>query len=88
MIKSLGILVGGIFVGAVGAEIVRRKYPNALDKAYAKTREVASRGPEMLGRLYTKTCEVASQAKESFKKGYESATQPAAPEAPAAQPSA
>ncbi len=87
MIKTLGVLVGGIFVGAAGAEIVRRKYPKALDKAYAKTREVVSLGPEMLGKLYTKTCEVASQAKESFKNGYENATKLPTPETPAAEPS-
>jgi hypothetical protein len=42
MIKSLGILIGGVFVGAVGAEIIHRKYPDALDKLRAKTRELTS----------------------------------------------
>jgi len=42
MVKSLGALLGGIFVGAVGMEIVRRKYPNALDKLYGAMREMAS----------------------------------------------
>jgi len=42
MIKSLGILIGGIFVGAIGAEIIRKKYPKALDKLYSKTCEMAS----------------------------------------------
>jgi hypothetical protein len=40
MVKSLVVLIGGIFAGAVGMEIIRRKYPNAIDKVYAKTREV------------------------------------------------
>ena len=31
MVKSLGILIGGIFVGAVGAEIVRKKYPKTME---------------------------------------------------------
>ncbi len=42
MIKSLGILVGGIFVGAVGAEILRKKCPETLDELYAKTCEITS----------------------------------------------
>jgi hypothetical protein len=41
MIKSLGILIGGIFVGAVGAEIVRKKYPQTFDKLCEKTCETA-----------------------------------------------
>ena len=46
MIKALGILAGGIFVGAVGAEVVRKKYPDALDKLCARTREMASGAKE------------------------------------------
>jgi hypothetical protein len=42
MIKSLGILIGGVFVGAVGVEIIRRKCPDALGKMCAKTRETTS----------------------------------------------
>jgi len=42
MIKSLGILIGGVFVGAVGVEIIHRKYPDALDKICTKTREMTS----------------------------------------------
>ena len=42
MVKSLGILIGGIFVGAVGAEIIRKKYPKAMDSIYAKTCERTS----------------------------------------------
>lgn len=46
MFKSLGILIGGIFVGAVGIEIIHRKYPKVLNKVYTKTREVASEAKE------------------------------------------
>lgn len=46
MIKPLGILLGGIFIGAVAAEVVRRKYPKALDKLYAKTSKIASEAGE------------------------------------------
>ena len=42
MLKSLGILIGGVFVGAVSVEVVRRKCPDALDKLYVKTREAVS----------------------------------------------
>jgi hypothetical protein len=42
MLKTLGILIGGIFVGAVGIEIVKKKYPETMDKIYAKTHEVVS----------------------------------------------
>jgi len=52
MIKGLGILIGGIFIGAVGVEVVRKKYPDALDKLYARTREVASEAKESFRRGY------------------------------------
>ena len=42
MVKSLGILIGGIFVGAVSAEIIRKKYPKSMNNVYAKTCEIAS----------------------------------------------
>jgi hypothetical protein len=42
MVKSLGILIGGIFVGAVGAEIIRKKYPETLGKLCTKTCEITS----------------------------------------------
>ncbi|MHC4728185.1 MAG: hypothetical protein ACYS17_13265 [Planctomycetota bacterium] len=42
MVKSLGILIGGIFVGAVGAEIIRKKYPKAMKGVYAKTCDLTS----------------------------------------------
>ena len=50
MIKSLGILIGGIFVGAVGAEIVRKKYSKPLNDVYAKTCEITSGVKEALKR--------------------------------------
>lgn len=52
MVKSLGALLGGIFIGAVGMEIVRREYPNALDKLYAGIREVASGAKEAFKQGY------------------------------------
>ena len=35
MLKGLGILATGIFVGAVGMEIIRKKHPESLNKLYA-----------------------------------------------------
>ena len=52
MVKSLGILIGGIFVGAVAAEIVREKCPDALDKLYSKTSEVTSGVKEAFKKGY------------------------------------
>ena len=54
MLKSLGILIGGVFVGAVSVEVVRRKCPDALDKLYAKTREVTSEVKEAFKNGYEK----------------------------------
>ena len=42
MIKSLGILIGGIFVGAVGMEVIRKKCPDVLDKLHTRTCEITS----------------------------------------------
>jgi len=52
MVKSLGALLGGIFVGAVGMEIVRRKYPNALDKLCGGMCEIASGAKEAFKQGY------------------------------------
>jgi hypothetical protein len=73
MIKSLGILVGGIFVGAVGAEILRKKYPKIIDVG---ADVICKKCPKAMDKLYTKTCEVTSGIKEAFKTGYENVMQP------------
>ena len=52
MIKSLGILIGGVFIGAVGVEVIRKKYPQALDGLYAKTCEAASGAKEAFKKGY------------------------------------
>ena len=36
MIKSLGVLLGGIFVGAAGAEILRTKSPKVMENICTK----------------------------------------------------
>jgi len=62
MLKSLGILIGGVFVGAVGVEVVRRKCPDALDKLYAKAREVASEVKEAFKNGYKNASQTKSAA--------------------------
>ena len=52
MVKSLGILIGGIFVGAVGAEILRKKCPETLDKLCTKTCEITSGVKEAFQKGY------------------------------------
>ena len=65
MIKSLGIIIGGIFIGAVGIEIIHKKFPGSLDKFCDKTSKITSGAKEACGK-----------AKEAFKAGYENATRP------------
>ncbi|HIJ66129.1 MAG TPA: hypothetical protein HPP77_09290 [Candidatus Hydrogenedentes bacterium] len=36
MAKALGILAGGIFIGAVGVELFRKAYPGRIEKAYGR----------------------------------------------------
>ena len=52
--KCLGVLIGGIFVGAVGMEILRRQCPAAIDKFYKKTKEVTSGVQEAFKAGYEK----------------------------------
>jgi hypothetical protein len=61
MIKSVGILIGGIFVGAVGAEIIRKKYSGHIKSAYEKTCEVTSGIKEAFKKGYNN----AVQAQEA-----------------------
>ena len=54
MLKTLGILIGGVFVGAVGAEVIHKKYPDALDKLYTKPREMVNEMKEAFKNGYKK----------------------------------
>ena len=42
MLKTFGVVLGGIFAGAVAVEIVRAKCPATLDKFYAKVNDLAA----------------------------------------------
>ena len=65
MIKSLGILIGGVFVGAVGVEVIRKKCPEALDKLYSKTRETVSGAKEAFKKGYANAVEPQHAAQPS-----------------------
>ena len=52
MLKGLGILIGGVFVGAVSAEVVRKKYPDTMDKMRAKARQITSEAKEAFKNGY------------------------------------
>jgi len=65
MLKSLGILIGGVFIGAVGVEVARKKYPKSLDKLYAKTCEVASGAKEAFKKGYANAVQPQQAAQAS-----------------------
>lgn len=61
MFNGLGTVIGGIFLGAVGVEIVRRKCPDTIDKLRAKARKVTSGMADAFKRGY----ENASSSRET-----------------------
>jgi len=65
MVKSLGILIGGIFVGAVSAEIIRKKYPKAMNNVYAKTCEITSGVKEAFKKGYANAMQSQQAAEPS-----------------------
>ncbi len=58
MLKTMGIIVGGMFVGAVAVEIVREKCPRIVNAFYEKVNHLAGReirktqSPWSLSRLF------------------------------------
>jgi len=52
MLKTLGILIGGVFVGAVSIEVIRKKYPHTVDKLHAKARQITSEAKEAFKNGY------------------------------------
>ena len=60
MLKTLGILIGGIFVGAVGVEVVHKKYPEAVNSICTKTREVVSEVKEAFRSGYNSATKPAT----------------------------
>lgn len=52
MLKSLGILIGGVFIGAVSAEVISKKYPGTVDKLQTKARQMTSEAKEAFKNGY------------------------------------
>ena len=52
MLKELGVLAGGVFLGALTAEIISRKCPDAGNRLLAKTREIAANVKESFNAGY------------------------------------
>jgi gas vesicle protein len=65
MIKSVGILIGGIFVGAVGAEIIRKKYSKPMKSMYDKTCEITSEIKEAFKKGYANAMQSQEVTKPS-----------------------
>ena len=42
MLRTLGVVLGGLFAGAVLMEVVHKKYPDGLDKLYTKIGGIGS----------------------------------------------
>ena len=42
MLKTLGIVIGGMFAGAVVMEVIHKKYPDRLDKLYSAAGDLAA----------------------------------------------
>lgn len=53
----LGILLGGMFVGAVGTEVLRRKYPDCMDKLCAKVKQATSAAKQAFKEGYQSVTE-------------------------------
>ncbi len=65
MVKSLGILLGGVFVGAVSAEIIRKKYPKTINGVYAKVCEITSGVKESFKKGYENAMQSQQAAEPS-----------------------
>lgn len=65
MVKSLGILIGGVFVGAVCAEIIRKKHPKVMNDVYAKTCEITSGAKEAFKKGYANAMQPQQAAEPS-----------------------
>ena len=65
MIKSLGILLGGVLIGAIGVEIIHKKCPKALDNLCAKTRDAAAGAKEAFKKGYANAVQPQQTAQAS-----------------------
>ena len=42
MLRAFGLVVGGMFVGVAGVEVMRKKYPEALQKLHTTVEGIAA----------------------------------------------
>ena len=60
MLRTLGVVLGGVFVGAVAMEIVHKKYPRALETFYGKVGELGAGIKEGFKEGYQNTTKSAA----------------------------
>ncbi|MBW7990937.1 MAG: hypothetical protein FVQ84_13105 [Planctomycetes bacterium] len=65
MIKSMGILIGGIFIGAVGAEIICKNYSKTIKSVYDKTCSITSGITEAFNKGYANAMQSQEAAEPS-----------------------
>ena len=65
MVKSIGILLGGIFIGAVGAEIVSKKCPDVIGSIYANASKITAGATEAFKKGYASVMQSQPDAKPS-----------------------
>lgn len=59
MMKSVGAVLAGVFIGAAATEILRRKYPDALGKLYDSIRETAATAKDAFKKGYENTAQTS-----------------------------
>jgi len=59
MLKIIGVLAGGIFVGAVGMELVYEKYPKTVTKFRKKVRRAIWETKDTIRDGYNKVMTLA-----------------------------
>ena len=65
MAKTLGILIGGVFVGAVVMEVIHRKYPESLGRLYTSIREKTAKAKQAFVNGYRNAVQPEETAKAS-----------------------
>lgn len=65
MDKELGILIGGIFVGVVAAEIMHKAWPGGLNKLCAKVGKMTHAAKEAFAEGYRESLSTGEPASAS-----------------------
>lgn len=63
--KALGILIGGIFIGAVGMEVVHKKCPESFSRLYTSICDATSKAKQAFVSGYRNAMEPKEAAKAS-----------------------